>query len=554
MGTLDSSGLSDAGMKRIRDALGSYEDGVYDALDHLLAELHTCSAELAKDEHYRRNIGIENAGLWKLIQGLWRLTSTEISDVDDINLRHTELCINVARFTRNIVAGVSANQEQAFENEGAIRSLVNFYTSYSAIQDSATYPAARMLVQTLSNMVTGNDALMARLWKTYMTLPEEQLILLRLLTSPDAKTVSSTFVLVLNCLHSSSERMEGLITAPRGPRLTITMLDRISALAESEAEDENHVFDIGFELFTNVIEAGLTPALYKTIHMPGEPITPPQTTLLKLLDSYLHKSSRGLQVKARNDALVHMLVDTLLDLAAYARDAIRRALGSADDLQGPSGSGQQVEERQPPSGVGSESTPPPPKELDLLLPKVSEALVLVTQCLTTLTLTSTEQPHNAGNSGKVKAMLAEACSADGEGLVEVLVETLRLLDTFLPRITFGKVVERPSPPGVRSPPADAAPHPHSGIKGFSYVKRDLVRLLGIIALDDRGVQDRVRECGGIPVVMNLCVVDDRNPYMKEHAILALRNLLHGNKANQDVVREIQPVARWDERGILQTLL
>lgn len=41
--------------------------------------------------------------------------------------------------------------------------------------------------------------------------------------------------------------------------------------------------------------------------------------------------------------------------------------------------------------------------------------------------------------------------------------------------------------------------------------------------------------------------------MKEHAILALRNILHGNSANQDVVKEIQPVARWDERGVLQSL-
>ncbi|KAH9831788.1 uncharacterized protein C8Q71DRAFT_861468 [Rhodofomes roseus] len=36
--------------------------------------------------------------------------------------------------------------------------------------------------------------------------------------------------------------------------------------------------------------------------------------------------------------------------------------------------------------------------------------------------------------------------------------------------------------------------------------------------------------------------------MKKHAILALRNLLHDNKTNQDVVREIQPVAKWDEWG------
>ena len=47
--------------------------------------------------------------------------------------------------------------------------------------------------------------------------------------------------------------------------------------------------------------------------------------------------------------------------------------------------------------------------------------------------------------------------------------------------------------------------------GFSYVKRDLVRLLGVLCAGEKVVQDRVRVCGGIPVVMNLCVVDERNP-------------------------------------------
>ncbi|TFY56661.1 hypothetical protein EVJ58_g7503 [Rhodofomes roseus] len=407
-----------------------------------------------------------------------------------------------------------------------------------------------MLVQTLSNLITGNDALISRLWKTYLALPEEQLILLRLLTSPDARTVSSTLVLSLNCIHSNHERMEMLVTSPRGPRITITMLDCMSAHVESEETYASQVFSIGFELFTQLIEAGLVPALYAAICMPGEPITPPQTTLLKLLDSYLHKASQGLQAKARNDALVHMLIDTFFDLAGYAQEAIRRALGSADDSQA---APSNVEEDAPLNDTGGDSMLPPPKELDLLLPKVSEALVLVSQCLTTLALASNEAATSSDGSWKVKATLAAARSASGEGLVESLVETLRLLDTFLPRITFGRVVERPSPPGTRPPPADTTQHPQKGIEGFSYVKRDLVRLLGIVALDDKGVQDRVRECGGIPVVMNLCVVDDRNPYMKEHAILALRNLLHGNKTNQDVVREIQPVAKWDERGVLQGL-
>ena len=39
--------------------------------------------------------------------------------------------------------------------------------------------------------------------------------------------------------------------------------------------------------------------------------------------------------------------------------------------------------------------------------------------------------------------------------------------------------------------------------------------------------------------------------LREHAILALRNILHGNKDNQALVEEIQPMTEWDADGILQ---
>ena len=35
-----------------------------------------------------------------------------------------------------------------------------------------------MLTQTLSNLVTGNDTLMSSLWQTYLSLPEDQVVLL----------------------------------------------------------------------------------------------------------------------------------------------------------------------------------------------------------------------------------------------------------------------------------------------------------------------------------------------------------------------------------------
>ena len=47
--------------------------------------------------------------------------------------------------------------------------------------------------------------------------------------------------------------------------------------------------------------------------------------------------------------------------------------------------------------------------------------------------------------------------------------------------------------------------------GFNLIKRELVILIGTMARSDRAIQDRLRACGGIEVVLNMCVVDERNP-------------------------------------------
>jgi len=116
---------------------------------------------------------------------------------------------------------------------------------------------------------------------------------------------------------------------------------------------------------------------------------------------------------------------------------------------------------------------------------------------------------------------------------------------FLPRINFGKPVSPDGSPSLqRSQSAD----------GFSYLKRDLVRLLGVLCHGVRAVQDRTRAAGGLPVVMNLCVIDERNPYLREHAIFTLRILLENNQENQRFVDSLKPSQEWDGDGTLKTIV
>lgn len=138
------------------------------------------------------------------------------------------------------------------------------------------------------------------------------------------------------------------------------------------------------------------------------------------------------------------------------------------------------------------------------------------------------------------------------------------MDLFLPRINFGKPVSDSPSADIRTPTQQSVADP----TGFQYLKRDLVRLLGILCHGSKAVQDHARSCGGIQVVMNLCVVDERNPCqcyflsrdgyyliyfidLREHAIFTLHSLLKDNLENQAVVDAIRPTGEWDESGVLK---
>ncbi|KAL7280860.1 hypothetical protein ACG7TL_005804 [Trametes sanguinea] len=489
---------SDADIQRLQAAAQAFDPDVAEQVQNITDVLDELSSILAKSDGVREKVGnATDPPVWPILHRLWDIASNAHADPDP---------------------------------------------------DDAPQ---LIRLAALSNMVTGNDALVENLWTTYLNLPEEQLVLTEL-----------------------------LVTSPRGPRICLTMLDRIASLFEAEeSSEEGRAFDIGYEIFQRVIEAGLVAELYTRLTVDDEVVTPHQTTLLKLVDSYLHGSQRAHEVALASrpatdrGALFDVLIEAFLVLSSYTQTAINAALAS--------GHASPATESDATTSTGVEPHAiglPPLQNLDLLLPKVCEALVLVTQCLTTVALRAEEAAATPNANAPVaskpvhpspKRILAAAKAPSGQGLVEGLIETLRLVDAFVPRITYGKLVKRPDAPSApeASEQGQSATSSEGAVgsdavddvrkaqvaQAFALVKRDLVRLLGILASENRAVQDRVRECGGIPVVMNLCVVDDYNPYMREHAIFALRNLLYGNVENQAVVDSIQPVGKWDEEKILREI-
>ncbi|KAK3744636.1 hypothetical protein RRG08_062286 [Elysia crispata] len=74
--------------------------------------------------------------------------------------------------------------------------------------------------------------------------------------------------------------------------------------------------------------------------------------------------------------------------------------------------------------------------------------------------------------------------------------------------------------------------PHHPVYGL---KKDLIRLIANMAYKHRGNQDLVRSLDGIPLLLDLTMIDTRNPFITQWVVLAIRNLLENNRENRDVL-------------------
>ncbi|KAG8975804.1 hypothetical protein FRC05_005014 [Tulasnella sp. 425] len=390
------------------------------------------------------------------------------------------------------------------------------------MEDSANTLLLRTIVQALSNILTSNNETQDAVWSDYMSLPEERNILLRLLASPDLTTTTSTMVLILNCVNASRERSYLLVTSqPAGVRLSKALLDKVNLLLDApEATEQGKTFEICYSIFRNVFDLGLFADSWESLWSPEDgalTVTPHQTILLKLLDAHLQLPST--RSEEDSSVILRFLAELHLQLAYTAKRALHAYLVAAADDENAA--------------------------LDTRLPSVVEAIVLATQALCALLLTGASKAGDYALIRTAKKVRLQEDDGSGLSLSDLSVDLLKELDLFLPRIILGKPAQDSSRPfSARSHEAQSDP------TGFAYIKRDLVRLVGILCHDDKEVQDSIREREGIQVIMNLCVVDERNPYLREHALFTLRNLLQNNPENQAVVDEFKTTVEWDPEGNL----
>ncbi|CAL8126392.1 unnamed protein product [Orchesella dallaii] len=81
-------------------------------------------------------------------------------------------------------------------------------------------------------------------------------------------------------------------------------------------------------------------------------------------------------------------------------------------------------------------------------------------------------------------------------------------------------------------------------------KAHLIRLVANIAHKSKSNQDMVRELECLPIILDNCKLDARNPFIAQWSVLAIRNLCEGNEDNQLYIREVQ---RMDTEKLLPKL-
>ncbi|KAI9160748.1 hypothetical protein LWI28_011179 [Acer negundo] len=115
------------------------------------------------------------------------------------------------------------------------------------------------------------------------------------------------------------------------------------------------------------------------------------------------------------------------------------------------------------------------------------------------------------------------------GLIELFLSLLRDLE---PPTTIRKAMRlSENQEGTSSYSAKTCPY-----MGF---RKDIVAVIGNCAYRRKHVQDEIRERNGILLLLQQCVVDEENQFLREWGIWSVRNILEGNEENQQVVADLE---------------
>ncbi|KAL2892320.1 Ataxin-10 [Bienertia sinuspersici] len=141
----------------------------------------------------------------------------------------------------------------------------------------------------------------------------------------------------------------------------------------------------------------------------------------------------------------------------------------------------------------------------------------------------------------LRDVCAQGSSSDSEEISEDVVDSLvsrGILDLLLSLLremelpsSIRKTIKLTETQALTSQSLKVCPY-----KGF---RRDMVAVIANCLFGKKNVQDHVREKNGIILLLQQCVLDEDNPFLREWGVWCASNLLQGNAENQKIVADLE---------------
>ncbi|KAI8825777.1 spinocerebellar ataxia type 10 protein domain-containing protein [Fimicolochytrium jonesii] len=510
----------------------------YEHLAEATAVVDSVAKELAKDVELRQQIA-QTPYMWESLRTALIFTRNHLFCVFGVGKtgvacpKRAERAVDLAtahfQLVRNLCAQVRSNQQDAWEQGfyEPMEEIISYLCSWLMCMKKGCCINMRervakcvsMGTQMLANMMTGNPDVQDKLWPRYFT---ESDLLLQLINTADVHQLTYVLICILNCTMMCRDRCMYVIGTAIGRDLLKVLLDKAEQLATVNC----NAFDYVYAIFRNMIELDMTPNIMHALCHGRDPnrkhvLFQQHITYLRLLDGLIdaqpHCDSHDHSPPSVMP--IDLGIDTLVLLVVVLRktvDAVRRNLEEVKDLT--------VINEAPRSVFG----------LDL------EGIALLLHCIGRVA-------SELGPDAKIKLMNAH--------LGKSLIDLMHFLNSVQPRSTIKTLpptrqnvssqssshastptASSPTPPST--PPMVAQQEPTQS--PFFMLKCDVIKIISNLSYEAKEVQDAFRLFGGVEAVLSQCAIDDDNPFIKEQSILALRNLLDGNPANQALVASLRP--------------
>ncbi|ODQ49922.1 hypothetical protein SAICODRAFT_28070 [Saitoella complicata NRRL Y-17804] len=398
----------------------------------------------------------------------------------------SETIKNFLTFARNLLAAGQQAQDNA-GNANLDKTVESVLQACLANADNAALSnLITTSLQVLSNMIAGNTQQKERVWMNWVAYADEK-FMNSLFAFSSKQAILPLLFFTWNCISEKASLRDTLLNTSSGKAL----LRQLSMIADDSFEESQpEAFELTYYIIASVIKNGGFEELYAVAKSDHYVLSDPQLNILKIVDAMLDSEQIDLTQQPQFPKSLVKVFKAVADRSSFLMKALNN----------------------------DQSTNTSNEKMDVTdATSVWTGVVLLLQTLT----------HLCSDTSAKETLLKN-------GVLETTIALLGAANTYVPCRTIK------SSGSVSSSPYDPTAEADS-MKAFAFVKRDAVKLLGTLCYRSQSVQDEIRRLHGVELILSQCNVDDDNPYLREHAVFCVRNLLEDNADNQALVAEMEAI-------------